>query len=275
MAQQQTRFRKILKHMDTSNQPSLKRYAIFICGPDLPNPIGDYGDMIIRLLSTKDASIRFDKFVVYKSDPMPSFAHLVTYYNGIIFSGSRFDAHSMDKWCVDLRSLIRSIYDYNLQQVDNKANIVKMIGICFGHQVIAHSLDGKSGRNDKTIWEMGIKKLSLTKAFHQKFKCYDDLKSLNILQMHRDAVLTLPSNAQLLAYSDKTGVEMYCVDDMIFCMQGHPEFNKQYVRTIVAVKAKDKSSPDEEMKYALESMEKYETSNDIFRRLLLDFIQGK
>merc|ERR1712173_210119 len=107
--------------------------------------------------------------------------------------------------------------------------IIKMIGICFGHQIIAHALDGKSGKNDKTIWEMGIKKVSITPEFHRKFKGYADMKSLNILEVHRDAVLRLPSDAQLLAYSDKTGVEMYCVGDMILCMQGHPEFDKEYV----------------------------------------------
>ena len=267
----QPRLSHLLNHL---NKP--KRYAIFICGPHLPNSVGDYGDMFIRLLSTKNDNIIFDKFIVYNSSSLPSFAHIVTYYDGIFLTGSRFDAHSDDKWCVELRALIRSIYEYNLKEhaeVD-KTKIIKMIGICFGHQLIAHALNGKSGRNNKGIWELGIKKISPTPAFSEVFKGFADVKALNVLQVHRDAVLALPTDATLLAYSSKTDVEMYCIDDIILCMQGHPEVNKEYVCLIVDTKLNDDQSvPREEIKYELQSMNDYTPNNEIFKRLILEFLQ--
>ena len=264
-----------MKHVKISNNSKQPRkYAIFVCGPHLDNPIGDYGDMIIDLLKTENDGIQFVKFDVYSTEKneLPSFNDIINNnFDGIIVSGSRYDAHCNDKWVVNLRKLIRLIYDYKLQKI-------KIVGICFGHQVIAHALNGGlAGRNNKTIWEIGVKNMKLTNSFYQLFGSDNpkikNLKSINILETHRDAVLSLPNNAKLLAYSEFTDIEMYCVDNQIFSMQGHPEFNKDYVKSIISVKKDDKSVPKTEIKYALQSLKDTNPDNDLLKLLILEFLK--
>ena len=268
-----------VRHLNAMNQAQ-RKYAVFVCGPYLDNPIGDYGDMIIQLLQTENDGIKFTKFNVYSdtNNELPSFDDIVNNnYNGIIFSGSRYDAHSNDEWTVNLRKFIRTIYDYNINlSNDEQEKLIKMVGICFGHQAIAHALNnGKSDRNDKKIWELGIKKLKLTNSFYQLFDNQKDIKSINILQTHRDAVLSLPDNAQLLAYSDGTDIEMFHIGKQIFCMQGHPEFDKYYQNAILVYKREhdDNIEPyKDEFEAAAKSLIDSDPNNDLLKRLILDFL---
>lgn len=58
-------------------------------------------------------------------------------------------------------------------------------------------------------------------------------ESIAILKLHQDEVLVLPESAKLLAYSDNYEVEMFSIEDHFFCIQGHPEYNKEILYEIV------------------------------------------
>eukprot|EP01083_Nonionella_stella_P041796 113159_1 len=261
------RLNRIITQVNESN-PKIRKYVVLVCGPHLPNDIGDYGDMIIQLLSTDNNHMQFTK-INTDLNGVPSLDTLINVYDGIIISGSKYDAHSNDKWIPHLRTLIREIYNHNNTK---STHIIKMVGICFGHQIIAHALDGgSSGPNTKTIWELGIKKLHLTNAFYKVFGDIDR-QSLNINQCHRDAVSSLPNNAMLLAHSEYTDVEMYCIDQQILGIQGHPEFYKSYMKTLIEHKHKNKSAPKSELDYASQSLVDWSPDNDIFKQLILHFL---
>ncbi|KAJ4867850.1 Class I glutamine amidotransferase-like superfamily protein [Raphanus sativus] len=57
--------------------------------------------------------------------------------------------------------------------------------------------------------------------------------SISIIKLHQDEVLVLPEGAKVLAYSDKYEVEMFSIEDHLFCIQGHPEYNKEILFEIV------------------------------------------
>lgn len=57
--------------------------------------------------------------------------------------------------------------------------------------------------------------------------------SLAIIKLHQDEVLVLPETAKVLAYSDKYEVEMFTIEDHFFCIQGHPEYNRDILFEIV------------------------------------------
>lgn len=57
--------------------------------------------------------------------------------------------------------------------------------------------------------------------------------SIDIIKLHQDEVLVLPEGAKVLAYSDKYEVEMFSIEDHLFCIQGHPEYNKEILFEIV------------------------------------------
>eukprot|EP01084_Bolivina_argentea_P114274 203478_1 len=264
------RLYRILRQLKAFNKQT-RKYAVFVCGPHLPNPIGDYGIMITKMLKQPNDNTEFITFFVHKGQ-LPSFSDLVNHYNGIIISGSKYDAHANNEWTVNLRKLIKQLYDYN---VENTHKIIKMIGFCFGHQVIMHALrdyGGLCGRNNKTVWEIGIKTIKLENAFYNIFK-NRNIKSLKLIQAHRDAVLSLPNNAIVLASSNNTDVEMYSVGKQIFCVQGHPEFDIWYLNAIIETKLRlDESVPHAEIEYACKSMKELKPDNHILKDLVLEFL---
>lgn len=57
--------------------------------------------------------------------------------------------------------------------------------------------------------------------------------SIAIIKCHQDEVLALPETAKVLAYSTNYEVEMFSIEDHLFCIQGHPEYNKEILFEIV------------------------------------------
>jgi len=123
--------------------------------------------------------------------------------------------------------------------------MVKIIGICFGQQVIARALGGECVPNQRG-WEIGVYDVDLTELGQRLFQ----KESLRIQQMHRDHVPSLPPNflllgstpkcgiqGMLLPYSDRKGLEEL-EDVHILCVQGHPEFVPGIVERVIDAREK-------------------------------------
>ena len=57
--------------------------------------------------------------------------------------------------------------------------------------------------------------------------------SLSIIQIHQDEVFEVPYGAEVIASSDKTGVEMFSIGDHILGIQGHPEYTKDILYNLI------------------------------------------
>ncbi|KAF2320579.1 hypothetical protein GH714_028505 [Hevea brasiliensis] len=57
--------------------------------------------------------------------------------------------------------------------------------------------------------------------------------SLAVIECHRDEVRELPPEAEVIAWSDKTGIEMFRYEDHIMGIQGHPEYNRDILSHLV------------------------------------------
>eukprot|EP01084_Bolivina_argentea_P248391 415476_1 len=215
----------------------IKTYAIFICGPDpLPNPEDKNlrGFHYINLLKNKSKKQIWKQYVIYKNE-FPTMDE-VNQFDGIILTGSKYDAHNTEiKWIKKLKKIIKYIYYYQKH--------TKLLGICFGHQILANALNGKSSRNTKTDWEIGTRSIIPNDTFFKYFtdEKYPKLKSmlkehnysLNVNEMHRDVVTILPNNAVLLMHSEYTECEMYYIGNNVLGFQGHPEFPKNYLKDVI------------------------------------------
>ncbi|MFS7935617.1 putative class I glutamine amidotransferase [Helianthus anomalus] len=49
----------------------------------------------------------------------------------------------------------------------------------------------------------------------------------------RAQVWEVPTGAQVIAFSDKTGVEMFTIGDHILGIQGHPEYPKDILNNLI------------------------------------------
>ncbi len=239
-----------------------KKYGVLITGgpPDHIQQFGDYGDMMINMLSDTNTDNNIDeKWIKYycMNNQFPSNDELKD-LSGVVVTGSRFDAHGKDEWICNLREIIRDLY-FNK---NNDNQYCRILGICFGHQLVSNALDGESGPT-QIGWQLGVQHIELNKEFYKLFPSFNNIKSLPILKLHQDQVDKLPPNSILLASSCNTPIEMYKINENVLCVQGHPEFDTEYLKQVIQFRNEKGIIPDENAKICMESMKDPNTYSNI------------
>ena len=104
-----------------------------------------------------------------------------------------------------------------------------MIGICFGHQIIAKALGGKTELASQG-WGVGVQNYQkiVTEPWMDP-----DLEQFSMLSFHRDQVTRLPLGAVLIAENSFCPLSAYYIGDWLISFQGHPELTKDYIRALL------------------------------------------
>lgn len=169
-----------------------------------------YGAMFERLLRQVGASGECDIFNTVKGEYPASFDA----YDAVLLTGSRADAFSPEPWVLALRRQVEA-----LLQIKKK-----LIGVCFGHQLIALCLGAAVGRAPQG-WGAGR---MTYQWLAPDWPGAHGRSHLALLASHQDQVLELPAGATLLAASDFCPVAAFAVQNHAFCVQAHPEFVEDY-----------------------------------------------
>ncbi|MCB0392716.1 MAG: hypothetical protein KDD58_15610 [Bdellovibrionales bacterium] len=133
-----------------------------------------------------------------------------------LITGSPLSAYDNIAWINQLKEFI----------VNANSSKSKLIGLCFGHQIIAEALGGKVEKSQQG-WGVGVRNFQIIK---NKPWMTPQLTQCSLLFSHQDQVINLPHNAELLATDEFCPNQMYSIDRHIFCMQGHPEFTADYAK---------------------------------------------
>ncbi|XP_024031737.1 gamma-glutamyl peptidase 5 [Morus notabilis] len=239
-----------------------KKFGVLLCADDteyVKKVYGGYFGVFTRMLEEEGET--WELFRV-TSGEFPDDDELET-YDGFVVTGSRKDAHGTDAWICRLLAF--------LKKLDSLKK--KVLGICFGHQILSRALGGKSGRSI-TGWDIGIR----TVHFSSSSKFFSWLKMPNLLciyEIHRDEVWELPPKAEVIAWSDKTGVEMFGYGDHILGIQGHPEYTKDILLNLIDRLVKldhIEDSESEELKAKVEAAR--EPDREAWKRLCISFLKG-
>ena len=139
-------------------------------------------------------------------------------FDGFLLTGSRRGVYDDDPWIKRLLELIRKIH----------AARIKTVGICFGHQAIAHALGGQV-ENWSDGWGVGVHNYDM----HLPHR--DGAEKVALPCCHQDQVVELPPGAQRILTSDFCLNAGFTIDEHILALQPHPEFSVRYLECILRV----------------------------------------
>ena len=173
--------------------------------PDqLSGEMGDYPDMFQRLLEGQGFTFR-----TWRVENM-DFPASVHDAEGWLITGSRHGAYEDHPFIKPLEQFIRDI----------RAAHVPLVGICFGHQIIAQALGGKVERFPGG-WAVGPTD-------------YDfGGETLRLNAWHRDQVVQVPPGARVVGSNAHCANAAMVYDDGIFTVQAHPEFRPEFVEGLM------------------------------------------
>ena len=133
--------------------------------------------------------------------------------------------YDADPWIAPLMEFIRNAYQSGQ----------KLIGICFGHQAIAHALGGHAEKSKKG-WGFGLKTIEIAQ---NKPWMASQPDQCSLYFVHQEQVQRLPPGAELLGGNDFCPIGFYAIGDQVLSIQGHPEFTLGIMEDILVDFKKD------------------------------------
>ncbi|KTD41642.1 glutamine amidotransferase-related protein [Legionella parisiensis] len=219
--------------------------------PELITLHGTYSEMYIKLLYQVEPNLIF---TVYDACHGELPAH-IDVEDAYVITGSHHGVNDGYSWITALEEFIRCLH------VGRK----KVVGICFGHQLIAKALGGTVIQSPKG-WGIGM---SVNKITQHKSWMTPSLGVLNLIVSHQDQVVVLPPEAEVLAASDFCPFYMLQIRDNLFTVQGHPEYSKNYAQALIEIR---KSKLSEELvEQGLKSLQQH-CDDGVFSSWIVNFL---
>ena len=189
---------------------------------DLPDRFGRYPEMFSRLLG----GMAYESYDVaagaLPADPGDHEAYLIT--------GSAAGVYEPLEWIEPLLAFVRAA-----------KGRARLVGICFGHQLMAQAYGGHVEKSDKG-WGVGLH----TYPIVRRETWMDDAPAISIPASHQDQVVLQPPGTEVLASSLFTPyAALAWRDQPAISFQFHPEFSPEYARALIEVRRDRLADPDD------------------------------
>ncbi|SFJ05579.1 type 1 glutamine amidotransferase [Jannaschia pohangensis] len=209
---------------------------------DLRPTRGDFDAMFQRLLGGHG----FD-FVAYDVENM-TFPDNVHDADGWLITGSRHGVYEDHAFIPPLEDFVRQVHEAD----------VPLVGICFGHQIIAKALGGQVEKFDKG-WAIGRHDYDMPDGTRMALNAW-----------HQDQVLVAPEGATCLASSPFCTNAMLSYGHKAFTVQPHPEFDGPLIHDMIQMRRGTGTYPDDLMQSALSDVDRANDS-DRMARMIANF----
>lgn len=206
---------------------------------------GDYDEMCKSMLGLKPEQA--DTFRVLDG----FFPTEVDKHDVYVITGSRHGVYEPHAWIPPLEQLIRDIYQAGK----------KLVGVCFGHQIMAQALGGVAEKSDKGL---GVGLM----GYHLKTND-ENSEPVSLYAWHQDQVTKAPEGTEVIATSDFCPIAGLRYGRQAISFQAHPEFSASYERALL-LKRRGITVDADTADAGLKSLEKPSDSARV-RSLLIEF----
>jgi len=194
------------------------RVGLLLCDhtiPSLRHISGDYSDMFTAMMRVHAPDVELEIYDVQKGDYPPD----LDTCDGYVCNGSAASVYDDESWIRNLEAFVRRLYR------EKK----KLVGICFGQQVMARALGGQVAKSDQG-WGVGVKAAHVVR---RRPWMNPAAESFRLLLSHQDQIVKLPPDGEVLAENAHCTVSMFQAGDSFLGMQGHPDFTKEYAKALM------------------------------------------
>jgi len=223
--------------------------GILLCGhaqDNVKDMAGDYDTMFQAFLA--DQGFTFKTWNVVDME----FPTKLSDADGWLVTGSRHGAYEDHPFIAPLTKLIQAIY----------AEGSPMVGVCFGHQIIAQALGGHVEKFEGG-WVLG----------HQEYDVPGQ-GQISLQAWHQDQVITKPADAEVLATNAGCRNAGLIYGKRVMTLQPHPEFRGPVINQMVTNYRGTVDYPDDGMTYARDNAETHNTTPAI-AQAFGDFFRGQ
>ena len=174
-----------------------------------------------------------------------------------IITGSRFCALDDHLWVHQLKDFVRKSYN----------DKIKLLGICFGHQIIAEALGGTVKAS--VGWGVGIHTYTIdTDSAPSMLK--NSKTNMAMPVFHNDQVVGLPPDAERVGGSDFCHYGIVHYPGHAYTTQTHPEMTPEYIQVLID-RERGKSLTEEQAVDFQKTLDQ-PVDSDLFARSMVDFL---
>jgi GMP synthase (glutamine-hydrolysing) len=190
--------------------------------PSVRLSVGDYDRWFLQTLGL--SSHRFDIIPAYQGAKLP---RSVARYDAVLMTGSPLSVTRLEPWMERAAELM----------VGAAARGIPVLGVCFGHQLLAHAYGGRVVRNPLGR-EIGTVEVRLTEAGRADPLFHGQPERLTVQATHEDIVLEPPEGAVVLAGNLNTAIQALAFRPYARGVQFHPEMQPDAMRALIQARAK-------------------------------------
>ncbi len=185
--------------------------------PPIRRRYGDFDSWFRRALG--EQRFEYDIIAVDHGHSLPDPLR-TDHYAGVVITGSPAMVSSRLDWSERTAAWLAAIHERGRP----------LLGVCYGHQLMAHALGGRVGPNPHGR-RMGTHAIYRSPGKDDLFTAGDD--RLAVHSTHAEAVLEPPPGARVLATADGDPYHALHFGQLSWGVQFHPEFDDEIMRAYI------------------------------------------